>query len=139
MGTVSVNYRDIDRPSPTIDTKQLPLTISLHLKSQLKSSFFSCFPGTLLLLQLCQKDSKKEPKVPAFVSVDLTGIAEPSIIIFSFQRRYWVQKILQSYRRSFHCTMGKCISGGRPTICTIWQLFYYVDKPPLTTSSSKLN
>ena len=25
-----------------------------------------------------------------------------------------------------HCTMGKCTGGGRPTICTNWQLFYYL-------------
>ena len=28
-----------------------------------------------------------------------------------------------------HCTMGKCTSGGHPTICTNWQLFYYLEKP----------
>ena len=26
---------------------------------------------------------------------------------------------------SGQCTMGKYTSGGRPTICTNWQLFYY--------------
>ena len=37
------------------------------------------------------------------------------------------------------CTMGKCISGGRPIICTNWQLFYYLENLLLSISPSKHN
>ena len=36
-----------------------------------------------------------------------------------------------------HCTMGKCTRGGRPTICTNWQLFFYLKKPSFVNISLK--
>ena len=35
------------------------------------------------------------------------------------------------------CTMGKCTRDGRPTICSNWQLFYYLEQEGKTKKKLK--